>query len=219
MTEQVTFALGGGREALAEVRNPGGASGRAVLLPGLSYGCDKPLLAELSRELQRRGLEVLEMRLPYGADADFKALTREAQLVALAEDGRALLAGLGNPAPEKPLVLAGKSLGTLMLGGMAEAGLPENARPIWLTPSLRNTALLRQMRAAGRPAFSLIGARDPSVDITRSLPFGQIEGLSHLEVGGMDHAWRHMDGDEASLRGLAQAVVGMGRWLDQALDG
>lgn len=217
MSEQVHFQLGDGRAAKAQVKNPDGQAGRAVLLPGLSYGCDKPLLAELSSELQRRDLKVLELSLPYGQDAGFKALEREAQLTALAADGAELLGQLGDAAPDLPLVLAGKSLGTLLMGGMAEAGLPKNARLIWLTPSLRNTALLRQMRAAGRPAFSLIGARDPSVDISRSLPFSQIGGLSHLEVGGMDHVWRHMDGDEASLRGLAQAVVGMSRWLGAAL--
>ncbi len=209
----------GGRAAGGRMVNPEGR-GLGVLVPGLNYGCDKPLLAETSKLLRARGLRVLELQLPYREHAGFKAQQREAQLAALAADGAALLARIvaaGGGADGGPLVLAGKSLGSLLLGGMAQAGLPDAARLVWLTPSLRNTALLGQMRAARRPAFSLIGSLDPSVGITRSLPYGRIPDLVHLEVGGMDHGWRHLDGEAATLRGLAQAVVGLSRWLDAAL--
>ena len=217
MGADLTFDLTDGRQARGRVKTPDGR-GLAVLLPGLNYGCDKPLLAELSSLLQEYGLKVVELTLPrYTDDAAFKAQGREAQLATFAADGAALLAQLEAQASPGPQVFAGKSLGTMVLGGMAEAGLPDAARLIWLTPSLRNTPLLGQMRAARRPAFSLIGSRDPSVGITRSLPYNQIPDLVHLEVGGMDHGWRHMDGERASLMGLAQAMVGMKRWLDQVL--
>ena len=218
MGGDLTFDLTDGRVARGQVKNPQGA-GLGVLLPGLNYGCDKPLLAETSKLLQDEyGLKVVELTLPrYTDDAAFKAEDREAQLATFAADGAALLPQLEDLATPGPQVFAGKSLGTMVLGGMAEAGLPDAARLIWLTPSLRNTPLLGQMRAARRPAFSLIGSRDPSVGITRSLPYNQIADLVHLEVGGMDHGWRHMDGERASLMGLAQAMVGMKRWLDQVL--
>ena len=218
MADDLTFGLTDGRTARGRVKNPQGA-GLGVLLPGLNYGCDKPLLAETSKLLQEEyGLKVVELALPrYTDEPGFKALDRETQLATFAADGAALLPQLVALAGPGPQVYAGKSLGTMVLGGMAGAGLPDAARLIWLTPSLRNTPLLGQMRAAGRPAFSLIGSRDPSVGITRSLPYNQIPDLVHLEVGGMDHGWRHMDGERASLMGLAQAMVGMKRWLDQVL--
>ncbi len=185
----------------------------AVILPGVNYGCDKPLLSGVSKLLSQRGGSVLELSFAYAQDKHFAALPESAQIEAIEQDGATILNwALDRFAPEK-LILAGKSLGTISMGGMVGRRMPAGTRALWLTPSLTGTPLLARMKAFGHSALSVIGSEDVSVSVTRSGEYRQIHGLTHVEVPGMDHGWHHADGDGATKQGLFTALEAVENWL------
>ncbi len=204
-------------QRVAQARLVPGKTGRlAVILPGLAYGCDKPLLAGVSQLLARRGHGVLEISFGYRQDDHFGALPESAQIEAIEQDGAAILKwALNEYAPER-LVLVGKSLGTVALGGMAGQAMPAQTRAVWLTPSLTGTPLLGRIRAFGHPALSLIGSDDVSAPLARAADYRQIAGLTHVEVPGLDHGWQHRDGEAATRKGLFIALALVENWLDSA---
>ena len=198
----------------ATLRDTGTGAGLAVLLPGFTYTCNRPLLARTAALLRGRGWRVWELHFAYAGDAAFKAAGTRASIRMIEADGAAILAQALHMAPDGPFLFVGKSLGTLSMGGMVAAGLPERAGLIWLTPLLTGTPLMARMQAAGRRAFSLIGSNDPAAAATSSPAFRAIANLTHVTVPGMDHGWNHPDGAAATARGLQAAITALGDWLD-----
>ncbi len=190
----------------------GGDGGFAILLPGLNYSCRDPLLAGVSGALQQRGYRVWEVAFSYNDGLSFKALSDDARIAAIERDGRAILKRVLEEVG-RPLVLVGKSLGTVSLGAMVGA-LPEKTRLIWLTPSLTGTRLLQRMRACSHEGLSVIGSEDVSTTITRGADYRSIAPLAHVEVPGMDHGWHHEGGEMATRKGLFTALAVIGNWLD-----
>ena len=213
MPTKTTYSLADGRKCRVTEAFEGDA-GLAVMLPGLNYSCQQPLLAGASELLQQRGFRVLELGFPYRDDEAFKALPDDERIAALERDGLALLKHI-LASPARSLVLVGKSLGTILMGGMVRE-MPEKARLVWLTPSLTGTPLLQRMQACPNRGLSLIGSEDVSVAITREADYQAIGGLVHVEVPGMDHPWHHQDGEAATRKGLFVALAIMGNWLDSS---
>ncbi len=189
----------------------------AVILPGLNYGCDRPLLSGVSQLLSQRGDSVLELSFGYAKDEHFAALPESAQIEAIEQDGATILNWALEAFAPKKLTLAGKSLGTISMGGMAGRQMPAGTRALWLTPSLTGTSLLARMKTFGHDALSVIGSEDVSAEITRSEEYRQIAGLTNVEVPGMDHGWNHKDGDAATRKGLFTALAVVGNWLDSSV--
>lgn len=193
----------------------GGGKGFALVLSGLRYGCERPLLAAAVGLLAARGHTLMTVDFAYAADPRFAQMDDAAQFAAIEADGVALLHQAIERAMGAPLTIVGKSLGTIAMGGMLAAdAVPPGARLIWLTPSLRGTPLLDRMRRWCGPALSLIGDRDPSVGITRSPVYLELKGLKHVEIAGADHGWTHPGGPAATDRIAGEAEAVMAAWLD-----
>src|SRR5437764_5532593 len=110
----------------------------AILLPGLGYSCEMPLLYYPSRLLLARGADVLRVEYAYQLRADFKAaIAAEQERRVVADVTAACQAVLSQRAYEQVTFVA-KSLGTLALGPVltADARLAR-AHAVWLTPLLR----------------------------------------------------------------------------------
>ena len=151
------------------------ADGRAaVVVPGLFYSADGPLLMYAGLAVERRGGSVrrISWTVPqFGGGDDERAWV--AARVGEAVD--AVLAATNVAAP----VVIGKSLGSLAAPVAADRGLPA----VWLTPILTDELTVAALRRAAPPCLLIGGTADKAWDgqLARSLtPYV-------LEIDGADH--------------------------------
>lgn len=120
----------------------------AVLVPGVGYTAQGPLLAYARLAVERRGAEarVISWSPPRLETATEQvAWVRDQVADVLGEDGALVI---------------GKSLGSLAAGLVAERGLPA----IWLTPLLYRADVVEAIAAAEHPPLLVGGTGDRSWD-------------------------------------------------------
>jgi hypothetical protein len=166
----------------------------AVVLPGVRYFSQAPLLWFAGEAAEARGWSVLELSERAPGDQEPFAWMRDRAERALG----ATEAGT--------IVVIGKSLASAAAPLVAERGLPA----VWLTPLLVRPEIVRALAAASAPAL-LVGSRaDPSWS-DGELPQG--DALEVLELEGLDHSLQ-VEGDPlASLDVLRQVTERIGAFL------
>ena len=184
----------------------------AVLLPGLNYSIDSPLLYYTSQLLHERGIDTVSVDFTYNRDEEFLNDTDDNRLERLKADGQSIIDFSMNLGKYDRLTIVGKSLGTISMG-WAVPDNPPNTRLVWLTPSLGGTGLRAQMSSYTNPAFCLIGTHDPAY--TDAL-VDEISTptMTVTVIEGADHVFNHDNGAEASVALVQQAVKKLAVWLD-----
>lgn len=182
----------------------------AILLPGLNYNTDMPLLYYATEHLYERGIDTLRVDFSYNRDDTFLAETDENQLERLKEDGRAVIDFGVQLGEYERVTIIGKSLGTISMG-WAVPDLP--ARMAWLTPSIGGSGLRAQMVGCKHPSFCLIGTKDGAYSgaLVEELTAA---GISVTTVDGADHGFSHANGITDSVRVVLEATEALTRWLD-----
>lgn len=192
-------------------RFEGCGRGIALVLPGLNYLSDAPLMVAVRDVLTRHSEDVITVDYDYRQSKEFAVVSDDEKLSWLAADGLAYLGSAREQFRDGPVIVAGKSLGTMCMADIGE--LPSGSRMIWLTPSLKGTGLMDKIAVKGLPQFSLIGSCDGSVGITRSTEYLGIPNMTHVECPGLVHAWEHEDGQEAERLETEKAMALLDRWL------
>ncbi len=121
------------------------------------------------------------------------------------EDARAALAAVEE---YDPLVLVGKSLGTIALAELYRTADLGQAPSIWLTPLLGQEAVRNALASLDAPALVVLGTADPHSD-PALLPQ---DGFETLVVEGADHGLELPD-PVASVDALRRVVDAMARFL------
>ena len=174
-------------------RNEDGPHHLAIILPGMGYTCQMPLLYYPSKMLRDMGADVLQVEYAYNRRADYQALTDEEQERWLFADVTAASHVALAQRAYSQVTLIGKSLGTL---GMMQLLAMEwdliEANVVWLTPLLKRERLRHILRHHTGRVLTVIGSADPHYDEKwvndmRPLPTHKIcvvDGANHgLEVG------------------------------------
>jgi hypothetical protein len=146
----------------------------AVMVPGLHYSADGPLLMYAGLAVERRGGSVrrISWTVPEFAGGDDE---RGWVAARVSEAVDAVVAATGVAAP----LVIGKSLGSLAAPVAADRGLPA----VWLTPVLTDEPTAAALRRAAAPCLLIGGTADKVWDgrLARSV-------TPHvLEIGGADH--------------------------------
>ena len=176
------------------LQHEGDPSRCAVLLPGVRYFSQAPLLWFAREVAQARGWSVVEVdeRAPDGEDP-FEWMLGQAE--------RALAA----TSAELKLVV-GKSLGSV-------AATIVDGPAVWLTPLLTRPDIAAALAAAASPALLVGSPHDPSWGEGR-VPDNPL--LQVLELPGLDHSLQ-VEGDPlASLDVLRTVTERLGGFLDDA---
>lgn len=208
MIEHLQISLSEGRSVDARLMRRAGRE-LAILLPGLNYNCDMPLLYYATEHLYERDVDTLRVDFAYNRDETFLAETDENRLEWLQEDGRAAIDYGVQLGEYDRITIIGKSLGTISMGWANPIDKP--VRMAWLTPSIGGAGLRAQMVNCKHPSFCLIGTKD------RVYSEALIEELANMEVAvidGADHGFSHADGTAASVRVVLEAVEALTNWLD-----
>jgi pimeloyl-ACP methyl ester carboxylesterase len=179
---------------------PTDAARTALLIPGLAYSAERPLLHFARAVFVRHGWHTREVRwqerppLREGQElCDWFAQLRSfvhAQIDHLLER---------ETAPR--IALVGKSLGAFAAALAAERELPG----IWLTPLLRDSELAADLRRCAAPFLLVGGTADPAWDPEVARSFGQ----PWYEAPDADHAMETGDDPVNSAEVLRRTTIAM----------
>ena len=179
-------------EAVLHEGDPGRC---AVLLPGVRYFSQAPLLWFAREAAQAAGWSVLELSERAPADEEpFEWMRRRAA------------SAIDAASDAETVAVVGKSLGSAAAPLVAERGLPA----VWLTPLLVRPDVVAALRAATAPVLLVGSSADPTWSDGEQ-PGGV--SVSVLEFDGLDHSLQ-VEGDPlASLDVLRQATERIGDFL------
>lgn len=146
------------------LRHEGPTDLLAVLLPGMGYSNDRPLMhyaGQLVRFTSPRGADVL------GVDYAYQAVTDEAELRArmAADVGAALVTAMAQRREYGSVTLIGKSIGTIAMTSVLDRQIVgSSSRCVWLTPLLKRGDVRDRVLLHPGPSFIAIGTEDPHFD-------------------------------------------------------
>jgi hypothetical protein len=165
-----------------------------LVLPGVRYFSQAPLLWFAREAAQAAGWSALELSERAPADADpFAWLRARAQSALAAIDAQRVL-------------VVGKSLGSVAAPLAAERGL----RAIWLTPLLVRPEVVSALNATQAPALLVGSSADPTwADGEQPVN----DALEIMELEGLDHSLQAAGDPFASLAVLREVTERIARFL------
>lgn len=180
-------------EAILHEGDPGRC---AVVLPGVRYFSQAPLLWFAREAAQAAGWSVLELSERAPADQEPFDWMRERAASAL------------DATSADAVAVIGKSLGSAAAPLVAERGLPA----VWLTPLLVRPDVVAALASSSAPALLVGSTADPTWSDGEQ-PGGEF--VSVLEFDGLDHSLQ-VEGDPlASLDVLRTVTERIGAFLDR----
>ena len=178
----------------------------AVVLPGLRYNCDKPLLYYTSQALAAREMDVLQVWADY-TRPDITSLSQTDQTLRMVSDAQAAIQAGVRARQYKRLILAGKSIGTLLMAFILSQECPlEIAATIWLTPLLQIPFVSDAIQKTTAPAMVAGGTADSTFDPTSVLSLEKLPNITMLRVVGGDHSLEIPHDLSCSLIALSDLV-------------
>jgi hypothetical protein len=181
-------------EAVLHEGDPGRC---AVVLPGVRYFSQAPLLWFAREAAQAGGWSVLELSERAPADEEPFAWMRDRAKRALDSASEA-----------DTVVVMGKSLASAAAPLVAERGLAA----VWLTPLLIRSEVVAALRAASAPALLVGSSADPTWSNGEQPGSRSVEVL---EFEGLDHSLQAEGDPLASLDVLRTVTERIGAFLDR----
>lgn len=161
----------------------------AVLLPGLAYSNDSPILYYTANYLIEKGISVLKVDYKYFESEKYLASSKEVQKHWLISDVEAAIKTVLSIQDFERVILVGKSIGTLAIGEILTADNQfENAEIVWLTPLFKNEELLQQVLKIDNRSLFIIGTEDPSYNNDTFAKILENDNVDSLIVEGADHS-------------------------------
>lgn len=185
----------------------------AMILPGMRYTCDMPLLYYTTETLLIKGYDVLQLWADYD-QPEFQKSTQAEQAQCLMGDSLALLETVEGNNRYQRLILVGKSLGTLsmtFLLNMNENLTKETT--IWLTPLLNLAPVAQAVQNLKAQAFLAGSSSDSTFDAEA---VNQIQSMSNVTVevvADADHSLEIPDNMEKSVLVLSQVMNSLNSFL------
>ena len=187
----------------------------AVLLPGLGYTSQMPIMYYPCLALLAKGSDVLRSDYNYVRCADFMALDPDERRRQAAADAMAVYSGAIVQRKYDKVTLVGKSIGTYAMGHLITTvtHLP-NLQCIWLTPLLKHEHLLSQIKQVTHKAFFVTGTADPYFDKTNMDDLIKATSGECIVIDGADHSLE-VGGDVLkSLEALELIMEGILKFID-----
>jgi alpha/beta superfamily hydrolase len=189
----------------------GEGAGLLIVLPGLHYGPDGPVLYLLAKQLQEQGWDTLGVTYGFQAAMSFPWTEHAGDM--LAECRAALEVALGRR--EYPRVaIVGKSLGTIVLVQLCAQGVvPDGARVAHLTPPVGNPVFDAAFVETRQPAYIAIGTQDTFYDESALKALTEKRPASVRVLEGADHGLDVKGDLAATLRVVGRVVEDMSQFF------
>jgi pimeloyl-ACP methyl ester carboxylesterase len=210
-------AYQGGMTANTFVRQDAGAKHLGILLPGVAYTTDMPLLYYARTVLLALGADTLSVEANYHRLPGFRAAGPADQYRWVTTDAANACGAALAQRPYERLTLVGKSLGTFAMGYLV-AGDQRLARAdcIWLTPLLKQEVLRGQIQGARPRSLFVSGGADSLYDAVAQQHLAEALGAQSVVIDGADHSLEILGDPSASLRALEHVVAVIRDFLNEA---
>ncbi len=190
-------------------RQPGNPKELGLVLPGLNYSCDMPLLYFATSLFIQLGCNVLQIRADY-ARPDFQALPKLEQAQRLGADAtaalQACLAYKEEGTSYEQIYLLGKSIGTISMAFVLSAYADLPLKPIWLTPLLRQPMLVEAALHWKGPALWIACSADHTFDASAWEQVAQAQNQHQLLVDQANHRLE-ISGDLMNTLRIQQEIL------------
>jgi hypothetical protein len=187
----------------------------AVLLPGLGYTSQMPVMYYPCMALLVSGADVLRADYNYIGRPDFMALAPDERRKWAATDAVSVCdEAMKQRKQYDRITLVGKSIGTAAMGHLITtiSSLP-NLQCLWLTPLLKNEQLLSQIKRVKHRALFITGTSDPYYDKANLDDLLKTTGGESVVIDRADHSLE-IDGDPMkSLQALELIMKGILKFL------
>lgn len=184
-----------------------------ILLPGLGYTNQMPLMFYLHEIAQARAWDALQIHY------DYRTVPRETSsedwIARFLADTRPLIDAALAKGKYTNVVLVGKSIGTNVMTTLLARGFEGATHFIWLTPLLRSEPVRQAVMNYG-PSIAVFGDKDYAVADVNLTPISQA-GAHIIVVPGADHSMMIEGSVPESIALLAQAMRELESWLDQTV--
>jgi hypothetical protein len=185
-----------------------------MVFAGQGINCQHPTLYYPTRELLRRGADVL--LVDYCLRPAFPTFSNEELKACIEADTLAAYHTLFQRRTYQRVTLIGKSLGTLAMGYLLTAVPPmPQVQAIWLTPLLKRPEFRAQIRQAHPRSLFIIGTDDPHYDAVELTELEKVTGGETLTIKGAEHLLEVPDGIIASLHAMEQIMQTIQAFLDR----
>ncbi len=185
----------------------------AIVLPGLHYNSDMPLLYYSIGALLEGGHNVLDIKTGYADLKEFQSMQSADRLEWMRKDAEAIYRTIEELENCSVSVIIGKSLGTILMGHLLKIHEgAKRSKTCWLTPLLNHDWLLEQMLSQEGHSLIVIGTADPFYD---NNAIRRLEGLDKCDVlivTDADHSMNVPDGTVESIEHL-KAIISRIRGL------
>jgi len=189
----------------------------ALVLPGINYTADMPLIYYTTQVLQFHGADVLQLRPNY-QDPAFQKTPVEGRLSWMAYDAHAgLAAGLAAGSYQQ-VILAGKSIGTLSMALLLaqSAGL-DQAVTVWLTPLLHDPRVVKSAQGHAGSSFFMAGSDDKTFDPQAMQSIKDRTAAQVWIAKGADHSLEILGDPLQSLNLLLAGMAALSTFLAEVL--
>lgn len=162
----------------------------AIVLPGLGYTCDMPLLYYTVSLLLDSGADVLQVEYDYSRESGYRSLSPGGRTLRLIADAAAACRAALGQRPYRRATVVGKSLGTRAMPHLLADTLGQiAARSIWYTPLLNEERVRMHLCDSREPTLVAIGTDDAHYSATTVAAIRSevvvIAGADHgMEVAG-----------------------------------
>ena len=189
----------------------------ALILPGLGYNMDMPLLYYPAELLVQKGCDVLKIRPDYQAPAIAGAPQEERLERFYADAAASLQVGLTQRSYHK-LVLVGKSIGTISLALLIKR-FPNLGKPltIWITPLLHEPHVIEAALTCRGASFFMVGSADTSFDPIALKTIQERTGALAWVAENANHSLELPGDPLASLALLGSGMHALYAFRDQTL--
>ncbi|MHA7138024.1 alpha/beta hydrolase [Rossellomorea arthrocnemi] len=164
--------------------------GIAILLPGLGYTVQAPLLHYSTGIYLHKGYDVLHINYQY-TSADYEGFSIEEVDDALKHDVKEVVDQVLQEKNYSRIHLVAKSFGTIALSNELTRESFQDAELIWLTPLIKEDEVFQAMLDSGQEGICIMGDADRHYEEAR---FNELKSNHRLDlhlIKGVNHSLEH----------------------------
>ncbi|PPA71679.1 alpha/beta family hydrolase [Jeotgalibacillus proteolyticus] len=159
----------------------------AIILPGLGYTAQAPLLFYATSVYSKRGFDVLQINYQYNT-SDYDSFTQEELSTAIQSDVRTVIDRTLTATAYSEICLIGKSLGTIAIASELKRDFTQSVKAVWLTPLLQREDVTDAILQSKIPGLCIIGDKDPCFIKERFQMLLSVANLTFMLIPNADHS-------------------------------
>lgn len=159
----------------------------AIILPGLGYTAQAPLLHYSTGIYLHKGFDVLQVNYQYLKKV-YQVFSDEEMDEAVRKDAETVISTALAGSSYENFYIIGKSIGTIGVSSVLKRDLFKRAKIIWLTPLIQREDVKQAMLTSKQNGLCFIGEKDPFYNEDAFTELHKNTNLTLNLIQGADHS-------------------------------